>query len=44
MKSTVKISKYINTITQENLLTNRIVPNLSYSYEDDWRRLKHYAY
>ncbi|WP_262709953.1 hypothetical protein [Flavivirga rizhaonensis] len=44
MKSTTKISRYLSGITQDNLLTDRIIPNLNYSHEDDWKRLKRYAY
>ena len=44
MKSTTKISRYINSITQENLFSDRIIPNLNNSHDDVWRRLKRYAH
>lgn len=44
MKSTTKISRYLNSITQENLVTNRVIPDLNNSHEDVWRRLKRYAH
>ncbi|MDO5980631.1 hypothetical protein [Flavivirga spongiicola] len=44
MKSTTKISRYLNSMTQENLFTDRIIPSLNNSHEDAWKRLKRYAY
>ncbi len=44
MKSATKISRYLNSIAQENLFTDRNIPNLNNSHEDVWKRLKHYAY
>ncbi|WP_303317581.1 hypothetical protein Q4Q34_16830 [Flavivirga abyssicola] len=44
MRSTTKISRCLNLITQENLLTDNIIPNPNYSHEDDWKRLRRYVY
>ncbi len=44
MKSTTKISRYLNSITQEKVFTNRMASNFHNSPEDMWKRLKHYAY
>ncbi|MDO5987742.1 hypothetical protein Q4Q39_10060 [Flavivirga amylovorans] len=44
MKSTTRISRCLNSITQESLFTNRIIPSHINSHEDTWKRLKRYAY
>ncbi|MDD7885713.1 hypothetical protein [Flavivirga sp. 57AJ16] len=44
MKSTTKISRYLNSITQENSITDSIIPNHDNSHENAWKRIKCYAY
>ncbi|MDO5971450.1 hypothetical protein Q4Q35_16710 [Flavivirga aquimarina] len=44
MKSTTVISRHLNSITQENLFSNRIISSFKNSHDDDWKRLKRYVY
>ena len=44
MKSITKISRYLNSITQENSITDRIKPDFNDSHEHAWKRIKRYAY
>ena len=44
MRTLIKISKHLNTITQENLLTNRRVLNFNNSNTNIWKGAKRYAH
>ncbi|WP_256444183.1 hypothetical protein [Flaviramulus sp. BrNp1-15] len=44
MKSIVKISRHFNTITQENLFTNKRIIDFRTSNNSIWKGTKRYAH
>ncbi|WP_345274586.1 hypothetical protein [Flaviramulus aquimarinus] len=44
MKSIIKISRHLNSITQENLLTNKRIINFQSSNNCTWKGTKRYAH